>query len=192
MINKEQIVRKRLDSNTIEQIKSNCEEYVNDDIKIIKDFALIMESFNHIKEKLINFESGIKEFESDIKIKTSNQDENNAELDNRINHIDTKLDNTIKLMDQIKINSNDVMEKIVKLENIIMEHSIQRHEILTILDKINFDKTNVNKSNYYMFINKYFGLNNFFSKFNNDVLLMSVLGCGVLGTFLSIRYLLRK
>lgn len=192
MISKEQLVRKRLDSDTIEKIKSNCEEYVNDDVKIIKDFALIMESFNHIKEKLVNFEFGIKEFESEIKIKTLNQDENNAELDNRINHIDTKLDNTIQLMEQIKINSNGLMEKIVKLENIISEHSTQRCEILSKLNKINFDKSNQTKSNYHIFFNNYLNLNNFFSKFNNDILIVSMLGCGVLGTFLSIKYFVIK
>jgi hypothetical protein len=247
MINKEQLVRNRLDSDTIEQIKSNCEEYVNDDIKIIKDFALVMESFNHIKKKLKEFESGINSFESEILIKTSNQDENNAELDSRINQIDIKLENTIKLMEQIEVNNDNIMEKIVKLENAISAHSTQRHEILTKLDTINTDtyennygsyyqtnsNSNSNSSDYLKTLNSYFNLNNVvieheiyeqkktdkvntpkdkkhivkvpddkivksnclvnsngyftFSKYCN-IWLMSILGFGIIGSLIGIRY----
>lgn len=115
---------------------------MNDEIKIIKDFALVMESFNHIKDKLIEFESGMKEFESDIKIKTTNQDLSNAELDNKINMIDQKLNNTIVMIDQINSTSNEVMDKIVKLENIINTHSTQREELLSKLNKVELTKPN--------------------------------------------------
>ena len=188
LIKKEQLVRKRLDSDTIEQIKSHCEEYVNDEIKIIKDFALIMESFNHIKEKLINFESGIKDFETDIKNKTTNQDESNAELDNRINAIDTKLDNTIKLMDQINSNSNDIMEKILQLENIITEHSVQRQEILEKINNVYRDN-----SNYLIFFTNYFNMNylNSSLKFKNNTMLIAMLGGSVIGT-IYFRYFVKK
>ena len=54
------MVRERLDSDTFDKIKSNYTDYINDDIKIIKDFAIIMETFSHIQKKLSEFESGIK------------------------------------------------------------------------------------------------------------------------------------
>lgn len=160
LIKKEQLVRERLNSDTIEQIKLNCKEYVNDEIKIIKDFAIVMESFNHIKDKLIEFESGMKEFESDIKIKTSNQDLSNSELENRISMIDEKLNNTIVMIEQINSTSNEVMDKIVKLENIINIHSTQREELLSKLNKVELAKPD-----YFGFwnrcVNNLFGITNF-------------------------------
>jgi len=165
LIKKEQLVRDRLDSDTIEHIKSNCKEYVNDEIKIIKDFALVMESFNHIKDKLIEFESGMKEFESDIKIKTTNQDLSNAELDNRINIIDHKLNNTIEMIEQINSTSNELMEKIVKLENIIQTHSVQREELLTKLNKVELTKHEC-FGNWTKYINNLFGIGNISGNLN--------------------------
>lgn len=189
LMEEEQLVRKRLNSDTIEQIKSNCVDYVNDDIKIIKDFALVMESFNHIKDKLIEFESGMKEFESDIKIKTTNQDLSNAELDNKINMIDQKLNNTIVMIDQINSTSNEVMDKIVKLENIINTHSTQREELLSKLNKVELTKPNC-----YGLWNKY--LINFFDigkyNFSNSTLIMLLGGNFIIGSWYIFKYKLHK
>jgi hypothetical protein len=160
LVKKELLVRERLNSDTIEQIKLNCKEYVNDDIKIIKDFAIVMESFNHIKDKLIEFESGMKEFESDIKIKTSNQDLSNSELDNRISMIDEKLNNTIGMIEQINSTSNEVMDKIVKLENIINIHSTQREELLSKLNKVELTKQD-DFGFWNRCVNNLFGISNF-------------------------------
>ena len=49
MIKKEQLVRDRLDSDTINKIKSNYSNYINNDIKIIKDFAIIWKHFHIFK-----------------------------------------------------------------------------------------------------------------------------------------------
>lgn len=181
LIKKEQLVRSRLDSDTIEQIKSNCKEYVNDDIKIIKDFAIVMESFNHIKEKLIGFETGMKEFESDIKIKTSNQELSNAELDNRINMIDRKLNTTMEMIEQMNLTSNELMEKIVKLENIINTHSTQREELLKKLNNVELSKHN--SSEYY---NKYMN-------FTNSIIFKILLGstCAI-GSLFVFKYIWKK
>lgn len=190
LIKKEQLVRDRLDSDTIEHIKSNCIEYVNDEIKIIKDFALVMESFNHIKNKLIEFESGMKEFESDIKIKTINQDLSNTELDNRINMIDEKLNNTIGMIEQINLTSNELMEKIVKLENIINTHSVQREELLTKLNKVELAKPDC-VSFWTKYINNLFGISNL--NFSDWVVGKIFFGSTcVIGTLVIIKYVWNK
>lgn len=189
LINKEQLVRDRLDSDTIEHIKSNCKEYVNDEIKIIKDFATVIESFNHIKEKIIKFELDMKEFESDIKIKTINQDLSNTELDNRINMIDKKLNNTISMIEQINLTSNELMKKIVKLENIIQTHSTQREELLTKLNKVELTKPEC-----YSFWNKY--VYNFFDidnlSFNEGIGKILFASTCVIGTFVIFKYTWNK
>ena len=188
LIKKEQLVSERLNSDTIEQIKLNCKEYVNDEIKIIKDFAIVMESFNHIKDKLIEFESGMKEFESDIKIKTSNQDLSNSELDNRISMIDDKLNNTIVMIEQINSTSNEVMDKIVKLENIINIHSTQREELLSKLNKVELAK----KDDFGIWnrcVNNLFGITNF----NDSTLIKIFFGSTcVITTWYVFKYNLNK
>ena len=190
LIKKEQLVRERLNSDTIEQIKLNCKEYVNDEIKIIKDFAIVMESFNHIKDKLIEFESGMKEFESDIKIKTSNQDLSNSELDNRISMIDDKLNNTIVMIEQINSTSNEVMDKIVKLENIINIHSTQREELLSKLNKVELAKPEY-FGFWNMCVNNLFGITNF--NFSDGTLIKILFGSTcVITTWYVFKYNLNK
>lgn len=190
LIKKEQLVRDRLDSDTIEHIKSNCKEYVNDEIKIIKDFAIVMESFNHIKDKLIEFESGMKEFESDIKIKTTNQDLSNAELDNRISMIDDKLNNTIGMIEQMNSTSNELMEKIVKLENIINTHSTQREELLSKLNKIELTKHEC-FGNWTKYISNLYGVGNLnFSDSGIEKILFA--STCVIGTFIIFKYTWNK
>lgn len=188
LIKNEQLVRDRLDSDTIEQIKSNCKEYVNDEIKIIKDFALVMESFNHIKEKLMEFETGMKELETDIKIKTTNQYLSNAELDTRINIIDGKLNNTVEMIEQINSTSNELMVKIVKLENIINTHIIQKDEILKKLNHIESIKSNYS-GNWTKYIGNSFG----FTKFGDNKIFKIFLGstCAV-GILFVFKYTLNK
>jgi len=188
LIKKEQLVRDRLDSDTIEHIKSNCKEYVNDEIKIIKDFATVIDSFNHIKEKIIKFELGMKEFESDIIIKTINQDLSNTELDNRINMIDEKLNNTIEMIEQINSTSNVLMEKIVKLENIIYTHSVQREELLTKLNKVELAKSKCLWTKYMYNLYDIFNLN-FSDEGMRKILFAST--C-VVGTFVIFKYTLIK
>lgn len=181
MIEKEQLVRERLDSDTIDKIKSNYTDYINDDIKIIKDFAIIMETFSHIQNKLSEFECGIKEFETDIRTKTLNIDTNNLEFENKIQQIDIKLNNTIKFMEEIKSNNNIVMEQIIKLENTINSNDIKGHELLTKLEKINVVKNNKNG---YLHIPSH---DNF-----NNILIYVLTGSCVLATFFGIKYILRK
>jgi hypothetical protein len=181
---KEQIVRDILDSNTIEHIKSNCNEYVNDEIKIINDFSTIIESFNHIKEKIIEFESCMKEFESDIKIKTTNHDLSNAELDNRINIIDNKLNNTIGMIEQMNSTSNELMKKIIKLENIINTHYAQRKELLTKLNKVVFAKSKCLLTKYMYNLYHIFNLN--FSDDGMEKMLFA--STCVIGIFVILKY----
>lgn len=87
-IEKEQLVRQRFDSDTIEQIKTNYSNYLNDDTKIVKDFA-------NIQLKLNEFETYVKKFESDIRQKTKLNEENNNELNERIDLIDSKLNDYV-------------------------------------------------------------------------------------------------
>lgn len=147
LIQKERLVRNRVNSDTVEKIKENYSEFINDDIQIIKDFAIIMETFEHIKDKLKDFETGIKEFEEDIKKNTINQDENKQELDNKINHIDLRLENTIKLMDQIKSNGDEFIKKIIHLENLIKTHDEHREQILLRLEKFDKDHKEIKNIN---------------------------------------------
>lgn len=190
LIKKELLVREKLNSGTIEQIKLNCKEYVNDEIKIIKDFAIVMESFNHIKDKLIEFESGMKEFESDIKIKTTNQDLSNSELDNRISMIDEKINNTIVMIEQINSTSNEVLDKIVKLENIINIHSTQREELLSKLNKVELTKQ-YDFGFWNKCMNNLFGITNF--KFNDSTLIKIFFGSTcVITTWYVFKYNLNK
>lgn len=187
MIKKEQLVRERLDSDTIDKIKSNYTDYINDDIKIIKDFAIIMETFSHIQNKLSEFECGIKEFESGIRTITSNQDSNNVEFENKIQQIDIKLNNTIKFMEEIKLNNNIVMEKIIKLENTINANDIKGQEILTKLENINV----VNKNNnVWHKQKKYFKIPIY--NYYNDILIYVLTGSCIIGTYFGIKYILRK
>lgn len=193
MVKKEQFVRERLDSDTIDKIKSNYSDYINDDIKIIKDFAIIMETFSHIQKKLNDFESGIKEFELNIKNKTLSQDSNNIEFENKIQQIDIKLDNAIKFMDEIKLNNDVVMKKIIKLENTINANDIKGQEILTRLEKINITNNDNKKENnlidWYQ-QNRYFGIP-FYNDFSG-ILMYMLTGSCVIGTYFGIKYILRK
>lgn len=188
MVEKEQLVRERLDSDTIDKIKSNYHNYINDDIKIIKDFAIIMETFSHIQKKLSEFELGIKEFES-VKLKTLNQDLNNQEFEIKIKLIDEKLYNTIKFIDEIKLTNDILMNKIIKLENIIKKNDDKGQEILSKLEKINiFDNENKNKKEKKL-INKY----NYFqiSKYN-FMLITFLTGTCVIGTYFGIKFILKR
>lgn len=180
MIKKEVLVRKILDTDTIDKIKSNYANYINDDIKIIKDFAMIMETFSHIQNKLSEFECGIKEFETDIKTKTLNIDTNNLEFENKIQQIDIKLNNTTKIIEEIKFNNNIVMEKIIKLENTINSNDIKGHELLAELKKINIVK---NKNGFLLIPS-----HNVFS----NILIHMLYGSCVIATFFGIKYILRK
>jgi len=147
LIEKERLVRSRVNSDTVEKIKANYTEYINDDIQIIKDFALIMETFEHIKDKLKDFETDIKDFEIDIKKNIICQDENKQELDNKINHIDLRLENTIELMNQIKLNGDEFIKKIIHLENLIKTHDEHRDEILLRLEKFDKDHKEIKNNN---------------------------------------------
>lgn len=193
MVKKEQLVRERLDSDTFDRIKSNYTDYINDDIKIIKDFAIIMETFSHIQNKLSEFESGIKEFESGIRIITSTQDSNNMEFENKIKQIDIKLDNTIKFMEEIKLNNDMVMKKIINLENTINSNDIKGQEILTKLENINIvnngDKIYNNKIGWYK-QNRYFRIP-LYNDFNSILIYMLTSSC-VIGTYFGIKYILKK
>lgn len=143
-INTDIETRKRLHSDTIEQIKINCKDYSDDETKIIKDFANIMETFNHIKDKLIIFESGIINEETNLKTKMLNQCENNEELDKRLIQIDLKLNNTIESIKLINSKSNELMTKIIELEKIINIHHEQKEKIFT---KLNHIESKTNKFN---------------------------------------------
>lgn len=187
LIKNEQLVRTRLNSDTIELIKSNCEKYVNDDIKIIKDFAIIIESFNHIKEKLILVETEMKIFESDIKTKTINQEMSNVELDNRITTIDKKINNTSKMIKQMNYTIGELMKKIVQFENVIMVHSAQRNELLSKYHEIELTKSNC--LNY--FVNGLFGFTGFY--FNNNMVFKTLFGTTcVIGSMFVFKYIYGK
>lgn len=147
LLKKEQLVRKRVNSDTVEKIKANYSDYINDDIQIIKDFAIIMETFEHIKDRLKVFETDIKDFEEGIKKNTINQDENKQELDNKINNIDSKLENTIDLMNQIKSNGDKFIEKIIHLENLIKTHEEHRNEIMKRLEKFDQEHNEMKNNN---------------------------------------------
>ena len=192
MKQKEQLVRERLDSDTIDKIKSNYTDYINDDIKIIKDFAIIMETFSHIQKKLSEFEHGIKEFELDMKNKTSTQDSNNQEFENKIQQIDIKLNDTLKFIEEIKLNNDIVMEKIIKLENTINLNDIKGQEILTRLEKINHTNNKDKNENIIGQCrqNGYFRI----PLYNNlsDILIYVLTSSCVIGTYFGIKYILRK
>lgn len=154
LVKKEQLVRNRVNSDTVEKIKQNYTEFINDDVQIIKDFATVMETFEHIKEKLKDFEIDIKEFEDDIKKNSISQDINKQELDNKINQIDLRLENTVQLMNQIKFNGDEFIKKIIHLENLIQTHDEHRKEILSRLEK--FDKEHNEMKNHNLRILNFF------------------------------------
>ena len=193
MIEKEQLVRDRLSIDTIDKIKTNYYDYINDDIKIIKDFAMIMETFSHIQKKLNDFESGIRVFELDVRNKTLNQDTNNQEFENKIQQIDVKLDNTIKFMEEIKLNNDLVMKKIIKLENTINDNDIKGNELLARLEKINITNNDDKKENNIIIQHEqykypYIPMCNDF----NGILIYVITGSCIVGTYFGIKYLLRK
>jgi Rad3-related DNA helicase len=165
LVKKEQLVRNRVNSDTVEKIKENYTEFINDDVQIIREFATVMETFEHIKEKLKDFETEIKEFEEDIKKNNMNQDENKLELDNKINKIDLRLENTVQLMNQIKSNGDEFIKKIIHLENLIQSHDEHRKEILLKLEKFDKEhnemkKTNLQMLNIFKDSKQYFTLTN--------------------------------
>ncbi len=147
LVEKEQIVRNRLDSDTVEKIKANYTEYMDSDVQIIKDFALIMETFVHIKDKLIQFETNIKEFENDMDKNKLVQFENKSELDAKFTHIESKIENAIELMNKINSNSGEFMEKIIQLENSIKDHDTHREQILSRLEKFDKDHNEIKNNN---------------------------------------------
>lgn len=193
MIKKKQLIRDRFDSDTIDKIKSNYTDYINDDVKIIKDFAIIMETFTNIQNKLNEYVSDIKEFENSIRTKTLNYGANNLEFENKIKQIDIKLDNTIKFMEEIKFNNDMVMEKIIKLENKIYTNDIKGQEILTRLENINIanddDKKENKVINWYK-QNTYFCIP-LYNDFSNILIYVLTSSC-VIGTYFGIKYILRK
>jgi hypothetical protein len=139
LIEKEQLVRQSLPPDTVDKIKANYTEYLDSDVKIIKDFAGIMENFVHIKEQLKNFESDIKEFKQNIR--TSNLAQisgNKLEFDEKINLIDEKIEKLNFIMNQTNNLVDDYMGKITHLENSIKENETHRKEIMLRLE--NFDK----------------------------------------------------
>lgn len=166
LVKKEQLVRNRVNSDTVERIKENYTDYINDDVQIIKDFAIIMETFEHITEKIKKFEFGIKDFEQDIKKNISSQDENKLELDNKINQIDSRLENTIELMKQIKSNGDEFIKKIIHLENLIKSHDDHREIILSRLEK--FDKEHNEIKNHNLKILNFFSNCNQFWLFSRS------------------------
>lgn len=192
MVEKEQLVRKRLDSDTFDKIKSNYSEYINHDIKIIKDFAVIMETFSHIQEKLNSVESSIKEFESDTRVKNLTPNENNQEYENKIQEIDTKLNNTLNCIKDIKSTNDELIAKIIKLENTINDNEIKGNEILIKLEKIDSLNNKWNISNYLYF--DLSNLNNLFSSSNyTNVIIMGLLsGTCIIGTYFGVKYILKK
>ena len=193
MNKKEQLIKERLDSDTIDKIKSNYSDYINNDIKIIKDFAIIMDTFTHIQNKLKEVETGIKKFESNITTKSLNQDISNQEFKDKIQQIDIKFDNSIKFIQEIKVNNNVLMEKIIKLENIINTNDIKGHKILLGLEKISIIN---NKDNDDKKVNNLINWFNIFqsSKYNfNNILMIRVLtGSCIAGIYFSIKYISRK
>jgi hypothetical protein len=168
------------------------------DIKIINDFAIIMDSFRNIQNKITNFEYGIKEFESNIIKKTITQDKNYIELQDKIKQIDSKLTDTIVLIEQIKATNSDFMKKIIKLENIIKQDGFNEQEILYKLEKINLPDTICKKNNNQINLNNFFDLNYWKilkSKFNLDtdnMILFILSGSCVLGTLICINYFKKK
>jgi len=147
LVDKEQLVRKRVNSDTFEKIKQNYTEYINDDVQIIKEFALVMETFENIKIKLKNFEFDIGNFESGIKKYIEEHDENRIEINNKINQIDMKLDNTIGIINKIKFDSDEFIKKIINLENLIKTHDERRNEILLKLEKFNKEHDEMKNNN---------------------------------------------
>lgn len=193
MNKKEQLIKERLDSDTIDKIKSNYSDYINNDKKIIKDFAIIMDTFTHIQNKLKEVETSIKKFESNITTKSLNQDISNQEFKDKIQQIDIKFDNSIKFIQEIKVNNNVLMEKIIKLENIINTNDIKGQKILLGLEKISIIN---NKDNDDKKVNNLINWFNFFqsSKYNfNNILMIRVLtGSCIAGIYFSIKYISRK
>ena len=146
LMEKEQLVRESLDPNTVDRIKANYTEYLDSDVKIIKDFAGIMENFVHIKEQLRNFESDIKEFEQNIRTSNLAQiSENKSELDEKINQIDEKIERLSNLMTMTNGLVDDYIDKITQLENSIKENETHRQEIMLRLE--NFDKEHIELKN---------------------------------------------
>lgn len=147
LLDKEQLVRKRVNSDTFEKIKQNYTEYINDDVQIIKEFALVMETFENINIKLKNFVFEIGNFESGIKKYIGEHDVNKLEINNKINQIDKKLDNTIGMINKIKFDSDKFIKKLINLENLIKTHDEHRNEILLRLDKFNKEHDEMKNNN---------------------------------------------
>lgn len=144
MIDKEQIIRERLNSKTIEQIKENYAEYIDNDIQIIKDFAVIMETFSHIKDKLKEFENNIKNFGSVSIIASETISDSSC---TELNIIKTDLEKVINKVNMVDSTSCDFMNKLVHLENLIKSHETQRELILLKLEKINKEHKEIKDSN---------------------------------------------
>lgn len=147
LVDTEKLIRKRVNSDTIEKIKENYVEYINDDVQIIKEFALIMETFDNIKTKLKNFELEMNYFESGIKKFTTNKNDDNLEINNKFNQIDNRLENTVEMINKIKFNYDDFMVKIIHLENLIKIHDEHRNEILLKLDNFNKEHNDMKNNN---------------------------------------------
>lgn len=157
LLEKEQLVRSQVNSDTVEKIKENYTEYINDDLQIIRAYK--------------NYEKNIKEFE-DIKKNSIGQNINKQELDNKINQIDLKLENTIELINQIKSNGDEFIKKIIHLENMIKIHDVHREQILSKLEKFDNGCDEIKNNNlkvlnfFHNYQNKYLCV---FSKFNYNL-----------------------
>ena len=147
LLEQEQLVREKLDPDTVEKIKENYIEYMNSDVQIIKDFAIVMDTFVHIKEKLISLENNIKEFSDDINKTKTIHYENISELDNKFNQIDTELIHTIKMVTGIKKQTDEFMDKIVHLENSIKQHDVHREEFCLKLEGFTNEHFEMKKNN---------------------------------------------
>jgi hypothetical protein len=190
LLEKEQIVRERLNSDTVEKIKENYTEYIDSDIQIIKEFALIMDSFVHIKEKLVSFEKNIKDFENHIQISKTTQHENNSELENKINRIDSKLNETLNMWEEINSTSEKMINKIVNLENAIKENDIHREEFIKRFEKFDKEHNEIKKNNIQM-LNIFSDYQRFFvfSNFENyQYKWFQYIGIGVLTIGLGYRF----
>lgn len=168
MVEQEQIVRERLNSDTLEKIKANCEEYIDSDIQIIRDFANVMNTFTHIKEKLHEFELNINQFESDMSASKLIQCSTNTELDTKLVGIENKLSGVIDMVDKINSNSNEFMNKIIHLENLIKTHETNREQILLKLEKYDIFQKEIKENK----LNRLFGYQNYYNY-------LKYFGCGI-------------
>ena len=147
MVEKEQIVRERLDSDLIDKIKENCSEFIDSDVQIIKDFATIMKSFTDIKSKLKEFETNIRNFESDMNVNKLNQTESKSEISTKLKIIESDLEKVFAKVNNFDMVGYDFMEKLVCLENSIKSHEIQRNEILNQMEKFHKEQREIKENN---------------------------------------------